>query len=133
NTKSCESSLPTLSTLALNAIIESINTISSEEQIEESKEEIKDYKLPYQSTLLNHTEWKRSDRNDFKSLLQIAIATADTHFLSDGQLYRQMTGVAMGSPVASILANIFMCDLEHAVYSQLQSKSVKYYTSRRNQ
>ena len=46
------------------------------------------------------------NRKDLKQLFNIA--TAQTHFLFDGKYYDQTDGVAMGSPLAPILANIFM-------------------------
>ena len=35
-------------------------------------------------------------------------ATAETHFLFEGKVYDQIDGVAMGSPLAPVLANLFM-------------------------
>ena len=35
-------------------------------------------------------------------------ATSQTHFLFHGQFYNQIDGAAMGSPLAPVLANIFM-------------------------
>ena len=34
------------------------------------------------------------------------------NFQFDGQLYEQREGVAMGSPLGPLLANVFMCHLE---------------------
>ena len=36
------------------------------------------------------------------------VATAQTHFLFRGKYYDQTDGVAMGSPLAPVLANLFM-------------------------
>ena len=36
----------------------------------------------------------------------------ENHFIFDGELYDQIDGVAMGSPLGPTLANIFMCALE---------------------
>ena len=36
------------------------------------------------------------------------VATAQTHFLFNGSFYDQIDGVAMGSPLAPVLANPFM-------------------------
>ena len=35
------------------------------------------------------------------------VATAQTHFLFNGSFYDQIDGVAMGSPLAPVLANLF--------------------------
>ena len=42
-------------------------------------------------------------KSDLKTLL--SIATAQTQFLFNGKAYYQVDGVAMGSPLASVLAN----------------------------
>ena len=39
-------------------------------------------------------------------------ATKKSHFLFDGKYYDQIDGVAMGSPLGPVSANIFMCDFE---------------------
>ena len=45
-------------------------------------------------------------KSELRSLL--TIATAQTHFLFNGSFYDQIDGVAMGSPLAPVLANLFM-------------------------
>ena len=37
-----------------------------------------------------------------------SVATAQTHFLFNGSFYDQIDGVAMGYPLAPVLANLFM-------------------------
>ena len=46
----------------------------------------------------------------------------DNHFLFNGLLYDQINGVAMGSPLGPMLANIFMCSLEHHYLSNSPSQ-----------
>ena len=46
------------------------------------------------------------NRKDSKKLFQFAISQTNFHF--NGSMYDQVDGVAMGSPLAPILANIFM-------------------------
>jgi len=41
-------------------------------------------------------------------------ATKKSHFIFDGQYYDQIDGVAMGSPLGPVLANIFMCHFEES-------------------
>ena len=43
---------------------------------------------------------------DLKKLFQFA--TPGTHFMSEGKFYDQIDGVAMGSPLGPVLANLFM-------------------------
>ena len=43
---------------------------------------------------------------ELKTLLRFA--TAQTHFLFKGSFYDQVDGVSMGSPLASVLASLFM-------------------------
>ena len=46
-------------------------------------------------------------RSVLRKLLEFV--TKKSHFLFDGQYYDQSDGVAMGSPLSPVLANIFMC------------------------
>ena len=52
----------------------------------------------------------RLPRLVLKNLLKFA--TKKSHFVFDGQYYDQIDGIAMGSPLGLVLANIFMCDFE---------------------
>ncbi|XP_068756963.1 uncharacterized protein [Montipora capricornis] len=42
----------------------------------------------------------------------LEVATTNQLFQFDGQLYEQTDGVAMGSPLGPLMANVFMCHLE---------------------
>ena len=50
------------------------------------------------------------NKDQFKCLL--TLATKESYFLFDGELYQQVDGVAMGSPLGPTLANIFLCHYE---------------------
>lgn len=49
-------------------------------------------------------------RSHFKMFLELAVL--DTAFIFNGVLFRQIEGMAMGSPLGPTFANIFMCSLE---------------------
>ena len=59
-----------------------------------------------------------------KKLLQIC--TKEMHFSFNGVLYRQVDGVAMGSPLGPVLANVFMVELEKTLVPQLDSIALWY-------
>ena len=50
-------------------------------------------------------------REDLKKLLYLC--TKEGHFTFNGETYIQTDGVMMGSPLGSLIANIFMCELEN--------------------
>ena len=70
--------------------------------------------IPLEETIETSTKklFKESEtveglsKTEFKELL--SLATNDSHFIFDATLYKQLDGVAMGSPLAPILANIFL-------------------------
>jgi hypothetical protein len=45
-------------------------------------------------------------RDQFTDLLKLSVKNC--HFLFDGVLYKQLDGVAMGSPLGPLFANIFL-------------------------
>ena len=55
------------------------------------------------------------------------IATSETHFLFNGAYYDQIDGVAMGSPLAPILANLFMGHFENIWLRTFRSCKVLFY------
>ena len=52
-------------------------------------------------------------RKDLYDLLKIA--TTESFFIFDNKLYKQIDGVAMGSPLDSTLANAFLCHYENTL------------------
>ncbi|XP_066984717.1 uncharacterized protein [Macrobrachium rosenbergii] len=56
------------------------------------------------------TVYNNFNKSDFKELLQLAVL--DTAFVFSGKSYKQIDGMAMGSPLGPTFANIFMCSLE---------------------
>lgn len=61
-------------------------------------------------------------RRDFEHLLRIA--TSQTHFIFDKKMYVQHNGVAMGAPLAPIIADIFMSHLEETLMDRLKQSGV---------
>ena len=56
--------------------------------------------------LFEHNPDFKIAKNELKELFDFA--TSGTHFLFDGSFYDQIDGVAMGSPLDPVLANLFM-------------------------
>ena len=56
-----------------------------------------------------------------------SIATSQTHFLFNGNVLDQIDGVAMGSPLAPVLANLFLGHHENMWLKNYQSPSVPFY------
>ena len=54
-------------------------------------------------------------------------ATCETHFLFNGKFYDQIDGVAMGSPLAPVLANLFMGHNEKLWLENFQGTPPSYY------
>ena len=69
--------------------------------------------IPLQETIdiainliFNHNPNLNITRKELKKLF--LFATSQTHFIFNNKFYNQIDGVAMGSPLAPVLANIFM-------------------------
>ena len=56
-----------------------------------------------------------------------SISTAETHFRFDGKVFDQIDGVAMGSPLAPVLANLFLGHYENLWLKNYQGPSVLFY------
>ena len=54
-------------------------------------------------------------------------ATCETHFLFNGTFYNQIVGVAMGSPLAPVLANLFMGHNKNFWIENFQGTAPSYY------
>ena len=67
-----------------------------------------------------HTQREReneTNRTKLKNLL--ILCTKNVHFSLNGQLYLQKDGIAMGSPLAPVMAGIFMVELGRKVLPML--------------
>ena len=56
----------------------------------------------------------------------LSLRTRSVHFTLDGNIYVQNDGVAMGSPLGLVLANIFMVELERPVIPTLMDKMKRW-------
>ena len=56
-----------------------------------------------------------------------SIATAQTHFLFDGKVFDQRDGVAMSSPLAPVLTNLFLGHHDHSWLSKYKGPSIRFY------
>ena len=64
-------------------------------------------------------------RKELKKLF--LFATSQTHFIFNSKFYNQIDGVAMGSPLAPVLANIFMGFHESKWLSEYNLNKPKFY------
>ncbi len=65
------------------------------------------------------------ERDELKKLL--IICTQQSHFQFDGQFYDQIDGVAMGSPLGPLFANIFMSELERKHMATLKKLGIRMW------
>jgi hypothetical protein len=61
----------------------------------------------------NNSKYANFNKKDFKKLIELA--ATDPHFTFDNKIYSQIDGVAMGVPIAPLLANVFMVHLEKII------------------
>ena len=52
-------------------------------------------------------------------------ATSDTQFMFDGRIFAQRNGVVMGAPLAPIIPDVFMAELETTLMDRLEQKGVR--------
>ena len=64
-------------------------------------------------------------RNELKKLF--FFATSQTHFIFNSKFYNQIDGVAMGSPLAPALADIFMGFHESKWLNEFNLNKPKFY------
>ena len=62
---------------------------------------------------------------EFKELL--SLATKESYFVFNGQLYKQVDGVAMGSPLGPTLANAFLVYFEKTCLQNCPSDFKPHY------
>ena len=65
------------------------------------------------------------NKSELRSLF--TTATAQTHFIFNGPFYDQINGVAMGSPLAPVLANLFMGHHEKLWLENFHGSTILFY------
>ena len=88
--------------------------------------------IPLQETIdiainliFNHIPNLSITKKELKKLF--LFATSQTHFIFNGTFYDQIDGVAMGSPLAPVLANIFMDFYESKWLNEYNLNKPKFY------
>ena len=88
--------------------------------------------IPLQETIdiainliFNHNPNLNITRKELKKLF--LFATSQTHFIFNSKFYNQIDGVVMGSPLAPVLANIFMGFHESKWLNQYNLNKPKFY------
>ena len=74
---------------------------------------------------MNHNPNLNITKKELKKLF--LFATSQTHFIFNDKFYNQIDGVAMGSPVAPVLANIFMGFYESKWLNEYNLNKPKFY------
>ena len=85
--------------------------------------------IPLQETIyiiFNHNSNLNITKKELQKLF--LFATSQTHFIFNGKLYNKINGVAMGSPLASVLANIFMGFYESKWLNEYNLNKPKFYS-----
>ena len=75
--------------------------------------------------IFNHNPNLNITRKELKRLF--LFATSQTHFIFNSKFYNQFDEVAMGSPLATVLANIFMGSHESKWLNKYNLNKPKFY------
>ena len=88
--------------------------------------------IPLQETIdiainlvFNHNPNQNITKKELKKLS--FFATSQTHFIFNSKFYNQIDGVSMGSPLAPVLANIFMGFYESKWLNEYNLSKPKFY------
>ena len=77
------------------------------------------------NVIFNHNPNLNITKKELKKLF--LFATSQTQFIFNGKFYNQIDGVAMGSPLAPVLANIFMGFYESKWLNEYNLNKPKFY------
>lgn len=65
------------------------------------------------------------NRHEMKTLLEMA--TKESHFSFDGKIFCQRNGIAMGSPMGPLLADVYVSYLEEKFMKRIRTAGVEHY------
>ena len=75
--------------------------------------------------VLRQNQYLKLSESELRSLF--TVATAQTHFLFNGSFYDQIGGIAMGSPLAPVLANLFMGHHKKLWLENFEGSEILFY------
>ena len=86
---------------------------------------LKDFIDPVVSYIIKGNTKLKLSETDLAKIF--TIATAKTHFLFNGKVYDQIDSVAMDSPIAPVLAKVFLGNYEQLWLIMYKDLSVHFY------
>ena len=73
------------------------------------------------------TEWCNNCKNRFEMKWLLNISTKESHFIYDEKIYSQINGIAMGSPLGPLFADIYINYLENKLMPRLKRDGVLFW------
>ena len=84
-----------------------------------------DEAIGYMVELIMKAKITKFSEKTLKRLFEICLK--ESHFEFEGELFEQINGVSMGSPLSPIVANLFMMKLEEKILESKKNEFVKYF------
>lgn len=72
-------------------------------------------------------DWCQNCKNRFEMKFLLDISTKDTNFIFNNKIFSQVDGIAMGSPLGPVFADIFVNHLEEKLMPILTSNGVLFW------
>ena len=73
------------------------------------------------------TEWCENCKNRFEMKWLLEISTQESHFIYNGKVYSQINGIAMGSPLGPLFADMYINYLESKLMPRLKRNGVLFW------
>ena len=74
-----------------------------------------------------HTEWCENCKNRIEMKWLLEISTQESHFIYNGKVYSQINGIAMGSPLGPLFADMYINYLESKLMPRLKRNGVLFW------